>query len=68
MIDARLLLALDGDGLDLPPEGTIAVFHPPLDADLPGIDKDRIQIIQGFKPDYDAWTARGYDVVEQNGQ
>mgnify|MGYP000554256118 CR=1 FL=1 len=63
MIDARLLLALDGDGLDLPPEGTIAVFHPPLDADLPGIDKDRIQIIQGFKPDYDAWTARGYDVV-----
>ena len=63
MIDARLLLALDGDGLDLPPEGIIAVFQPPLDADLPGLDKDRVQIIQAFKPDYDAWAARGYDVV-----
>ncbi|KKM22596.1 hypothetical protein LCGC14_1623670 [marine sediment metagenome] len=63
MIDARLLLALDGDGVELPSEGIIAVFQPPLDADLPGLDKDRVQIIQAFKPDYDAWAARGYDVV-----
>jgi len=63
VIDARLLLALDGDGVELPSEGIIAVFQPPLDADLPGLDKDRVQIIQAFKPDYDAWAARGYDVV-----
>lgn len=63
MIDARLALALEGEGLELPDEGTIAVFQPPRDADLPGLAKDRVQIIQDFKPDYDAWTARGYDVV-----
>ncbi len=63
MIDARLLLALDGGGLELPEEGKIAVFQPHRDADLPGLDKDRVRIIQGFKPDHDAWVARGYDVV-----
>ena len=63
MIDARLQLALDGGGLELPAEGTIAVFQPPRDSDLPGLDKDRVQIIHDFKPDYDAWAARGYDVV-----
>jgi len=63
VIDPRLLLALDGDALDLPDEGMIAVFQPPRDADLPGLDKDRVQIIQDFKPDYDAWSARGYNVV-----
>jgi 16S rRNA (guanine1207-N2)-methyltransferase len=63
VIDARLALALEGEGLELPDEGTIAVFQPPRDADLPGLAKDRVQIIQDFKPDYDAWTARGYDVV-----
>ena len=63
MIDSRLQLALDGGGLEVPVEGTIAVFQPPRDADLPGLDKSRVQIIQDFKPDFDAWTARGYDVV-----
>ena len=63
MIDARLQLALDGGGLELPAEGTIAVFQPPRDSDLPGLDNDRVQIIHDFKPDYDAWAARGYDVV-----
>ncbi len=63
MIDSRLQIALEGDGLELPAEGTIAVFQPPLDSDLPGLDKERVQIIQDFKPDYDAWVARGYDVV-----
>ena len=62
MIDARLQLALDGGGLELPAEGTIAVFQPPRDSDLPGLDKDRVQIIHDFKPDYDAWAGRGYDV------
>ena len=63
MIDARLQLALDGGGLELPAEGTIAVFQPPRDSDLPGLDNDRVQIIHDFKPGYDAWAARGYDVV-----
>ncbi len=65
MIDARLQLALEGGGLVLPAEGTIAVFQPPRDSDLPGLDKDRVQIIQDFKPEFDSWAARGYDVVRK---
>lgn len=63
MIDARLQVALDGGGLDLPPEGWIAVFHPPVEADLNGLPKAQCQIIQDFKPGYDAWSERGYNVA-----
>ena len=63
MIDTRLALALDGDGLALPDTGRIVVFGPPVEADLHGLDKDRVQIVEGFKPRYDAWKARGFDVV-----
>lgn len=57
MLDARLPLALS-DGLDLPGEGRIAVFRPAVDADLPGLDLERCDIIQDFKPLYDAWDTR----------
>ncbi|KIN65350.1 Ribosomal RNA small subunit methyltransferase C [Sulfitobacter noctilucae] len=63
MIDARLQVALNGGGLDLPEEGRIAVFHPPIDADLRGIVPDRCDIIHDFKPSYDAWAGRGYDTL-----
>ncbi len=62
MIDARLQLALDA-GLDLPDAGRIAVFQPPVDADLDGLPVDRCHIIHDFKPSYDAWAGRGYDVA-----
>ena len=69
MLDARLPLALDGGGLEWPEEGTIAVFGPPVEADLDRLPKDRVQIIEGFKPWHDAWVARGYDTVcEVQGQ
>ena len=61
MIDARLELALDG-GLELPTEGAIAVFRPPLEADLPGLTPENCQIIHDFKPFHDAWAARGFQV------
>ena len=61
MIDARLSLALDGGGLVLPSVGRIAVFQPPRDADLPGLDRQRVQIVTGFRPDHDAFARRGYD-------
>ncbi|APE44681.1 MFS transporter [Sulfitobacter alexandrii] len=62
MIDARLDLALQG-GLELPEEGLIAVFRPPQDARLPGIDRDRCHVVQDFKPLFDAWQERGYKAV-----
>ncbi|WP_187430565.1 class I SAM-dependent methyltransferase [Roseobacter fucihabitans] len=60
MIDSRLSLALDGGGLVWPDTGRIAVFQPAVNAALSGVPKERAQIIQGFKPDHDAWVARGY--------
>ncbi|WP_298920351.1 class I SAM-dependent methyltransferase [uncultured Roseobacter sp.] len=60
MIDARLQLALKGGGLAWPNEGRIAVVQPRADAILSGVPIDRIEIIEGFRPTYDAWTARGY--------
>lgn len=60
MIDARLSLALDGGGLVWPDEGRIAVFQPAVSAALNGIPAERAQIVQGFKPDHDAWLTRGY--------
>lgn len=63
MIDARLQLALGGGGLALPDEGRIAVFQPPVDADLEGLPVEQCQIIHDFKPFYDAWATRGYDAV-----
>lgn len=62
MIDARLQVALSGGGLDLPEEGRIAVFRPPVEADLNGLTPDRCDIIHDFKPFCDAWAGRGYDV------
>ncbi|MDW3224484.1 MAG: class I SAM-dependent methyltransferase [Paracoccaceae bacterium] len=60
MIDARLSLALEGGGLTWPDEGRIAVFQPAISSALNGIPKNRAQVIQGFKPDHDAWLTRGY--------
>lgn len=62
MLDTRLPLALNGGGLDLPDEGLIAVYQPPVDSDLDMLPKERFQIIEGFKPHSDAWLARGFDV------
>jgi len=63
MLDARLPLALNGGGLEWPDEGRIAVYQPPIDVDLDILPKDRVQIIDGFKPHSDMWAARGYDVA-----
>jgi len=69
VIDARLQVALGGGGLELPEEGRIAVYRPPVDADLAGLTPDRCDIIHDFKPFYDAWEGRGYDArVEAEGR
>ena len=64
MIDARLMVALEGQALRLPETGSIAVFNPPTDAGLNTLDQARCQIIVDTKPDHDSWSARGFDVVQ----
>jgi 16S rRNA (guanine1207-N2)-methyltransferase len=59
VIDARLALAADS-GLALPEAGKIAVFLPPAGAYLDTLDPARLEIIEGFKPRHDNWTARGF--------
>ncbi|WP_370399268.1 class I SAM-dependent methyltransferase [Sulfitobacter sp. JB4-11] len=63
MIDARLQVAIDGGALVLPQDGLVAVFNPPAEASLDGIDPSRCHIVQDFKPTFDAWEGRGFEVM-----
>ena len=65
MIDARLQVALNGGGLELPTEGRVAVFRPPVEADLNGIVPDHCDIIHDFKPFHESWANRGYTALHQ---
>lgn len=62
MSQSRLSLALSAEGA-LPPEGPVAVFGAAAGADLSGIARGRVTVIQGFRPDHDAWAAAGYRVM-----
>ena len=60
MLNERLSLALSGGDLILPETGRIAVFASRAGTDLSMLPQDRVQIITGFKPDHDAFSAAGY--------
>jgi len=59
-VSVRLTLALDDGGLVLPTDGMIAVLHPHGDTDLSGLPRERVQIVQPFKPDFDAFSDQGF--------
>lgn len=61
MLNERLSSLLSDGDLILPDNGRIAVFAPRTGTDLSLLPQDRVQIITGFKPDHDAFTAAGYD-------
>ncbi|GGE50129.1 class I SAM-dependent methyltransferase [Actibacterium pelagium] len=61
---SRLTLAIEA-GYDLPEDGRIAVIGARASDDLSALPKDRVQVIQGFKPDYDYWRGLGYDCVAE---
>ncbi|MBR9652168.1 class I SAM-dependent methyltransferase [Thalassovita aquimarina] len=63
MSHPRLALALEA-GLDIA-EGRIGVFAPRADTDISDLPKARCQIVTGFKPDYDRFTAQGFDCATQ---
>lgn len=64
MTDSRITLALEIPGA-LPAEGRIVLFNPTAGADLSALPKDRLHLVQGFRPDHDAWAARGYAVAPE---
>ena len=59
MIGDRLPLALETGGISVP-EGRIAVFHPAIDADLRSLPQTQCEVIQPFRPAYDAFKAAGF--------
>lgn len=61
MVGSRLSAAFDSGLVTLPETGRIAVFRPVAGADLSALPKERVHVIQGFRPDHDAFAAAGYD-------
>lgn len=60
MQPSRLSLALETGALVLPDTGRIAVLRPRAETDLSALPKERVEVVQGFRPDHDAFAARGY--------
>jgi 16S rRNA (guanine1207-N2)-methyltransferase len=63
MRSARLEMALETGAVVLPVTGTIAVIGPRIGDDLSCLPKDRLDVITGFRPDYDAFAQQGYTVA-----
>lgn len=59
----RLRYALESGALDLSESRRIAVIRPRMGDDLSALQKSRVQVITGFKPDFDWFVAEGWDVV-----
>lgn len=63
----RLNQALDTGAITLPATGSIVVYRPQAGDDLSFLPKDRSVVVQGFKPDHDAFVAQGYKVEVTGG-
>lgn len=63
MSSSRLSLAVESGQLVLPSEGRIAVFAPTSATDLGALPRERVLVITGLKPDYDAFANAGYEVA-----
>ncbi len=61
MSSPRLTSAIESGAVTIPPEGRIAVFRPRAGADLSALPRERVHVIQGFRPDHDAFAAQGHD-------
>ncbi|MBK5932618.1 16S rRNA m(2)G 1207 methyltransferase [Rhodovulum imhoffii] len=59
---SRLSHALADGAVSLPDAGDIAVIGAPAGADLSDLPKARVRLVQGARPDHDAWAAQGFDV------
>ncbi len=67
MRSARLTHALETGALALPDSGSIVVFRPRVGDDLSMIAKNRLLLVQGFRPDHDAFARLGFQVSLKAG-
>ncbi len=62
-MSARLSLALESGGLDLPATGNLAVLHPRIGTQLSSLPTGRVSVVQPAKPDFDHFRSLGFDCV-----
>ena len=60
MSSQRLNIALDSGSVVLPAEGRIVVFRPKAGFDLAALGRERVHVVQSFRPDHDAFEMAGY--------
>ncbi len=65
-MSARLRMALETGGLQMPEAGIISVLRPPIEADLSLLPADRVRIVQPFKPDHDHFRQLGFECVDES--
>ena len=65
-MNPRLSLALQGDDA-LPVTGRVLVLNAGPGVNLSALPKDRVTIVQGFRPDHDALVAQGFSVLASIG-
>ena len=68
MRSSRLTLALDGGTLRLPDAGSIAVFGPRAGDDLSALPRERLLLVQGYRPDHDHFAAQGFTLALTGGE
>lgn len=61
---ARLQLAVDA-GLTLPDTGNIAILRPRAGEWFDPLPRDRLHLVQGFRPDHDAFAGAGFTVTPE---
>ncbi|MCB1362908.1 MAG: class I SAM-dependent methyltransferase [Rhodobacteraceae bacterium] len=64
-MSVRLTLALESGGLALPGSGTIRAVLPAPGADLSALPRDRVQVVQPFRPHFDHFAQTGLDTVPE---
>jgi 16S rRNA (guanine1207-N2)-methyltransferase len=65
MPQSRLSVALDDGLIDLPAQGAISVIRPAPGFDLSALPRDRVRIVQTYRPAFDAWAQGGWDVAPE---
>ncbi|NKB26633.1 MAG: methyltransferase [Rhodobacteraceae bacterium] len=61
MARSRLSTAIADGTVVLPQVGRILVLRPSAGMDLSALPSDRVQIVQGFRPDHDYYSAAGFE-------
>ena len=67
MKSSRFDMALASGTLALPASGDILVLRPRIGDDLDALPRDRLRIVQGFRPDHDWFADRGHAVTPEIG-